>query len=270
MIQKLNPILEEAEKKGRAVGAFTSTNFEILRAIIETAERRKESVIIKHSATFEDEVPLKYMGPVIVELAKKAKVDVCPMLDHCGSVDYIKEGLKMGFTAVMYDGANLPLNENIKLGKEIVSLAKSADANIEAAVGVVGGHKNGEDSSVTNMDELMKFVSEVDIDALAPSVGNTHSVTEKASLNFNLLKEISEKTKLPLVLHGAATLSKEDIRKAIECGVRKVNYFSTAGTKEMMDYLNTTKVFSFVTMSRVVVDAVKKDIDEAMAVFAMK
>ena len=107
MIQKLNPILKEATRKNRGVCAFTATNFEVLTAIIEVAEKRGEPVIIKHSATFEKDVPLKYMGPVIIELASKAKVDICPMLDHCKDTEYIKRGLKMGFTAVMYDGADL-------------------------------------------------------------------------------------------------------------------------------------------------------------------
>ena len=269
MIQKLNPILEEATRKSRAVGAFTATSFEILRAIIEVAEKRGEPVIIKHSTSFEDEVPLKFMGPTIIELAKKAKVDVVPMLDHCKDVDYIKEGLKMGFTAVMYDGADLPFEENIKKGKEIVSLAKSGNANIEASFGFVGGHKS-EKSTLTDVEELMKYLQEVDIDALAPSVGNSHSATDKSDLNFNLLKEISEKTNLPLVLHGASNLSKEDIRKAIECGVRKVNYFSLAGMKELKEYISTTHAFAFTTMTDIVVKAVSKDIEEAMALFSMK
>ena len=269
MIQKLNPILEEATRKNRGVCAFTATNFEILTAIIEVAEKRGEPVIIKHSATFEKDVPLKFMGPVIIELSNKAKVDICPMLDHCKDADYIKQGLKMGFRAVMYDGADLPFEENVKKGKEIVSFAKSADANIEASFGVVGGH-NGEASTITNVDELLKYIKEVDIDALAPSVGNTHSSSESSNIDFDLLKEISEKTNLPLVLHGAANLSKDSIRKAIECGVRKVNYFSKAGTNEVKDYISNTKDISFAAMTNIMVDAIKKDIEEAMAIVSMK
>lgn len=269
MIQKLNPILEMAERKNYGVGAFTATSFEILRAIIEVAEKRNEPVIIKHSATFENEVPLKFMGPVIIELAKKSKVDICPMLDHCKNPNYIKEGLKMGFTAVMYDGADLPFDENVKLGKEMVSLAKSADANIEASFGVVGGHA-GSSSKVTNIDELMKFIKEVDIDALAPSVGNTHDSKEKSELNFELLSEIAEKTHLPLVLHGAGNLNKDDIVKAIKCGVRKFNYFSNAGIKELNQYVSNSKILSYPTMTKIVVEAVSKDIDEIMNVFSMK
>ena len=175
----------------------------------------------------------------------------------------------MGFTAVMYDGADLPFDENVKKGKEIVSLAKSADANIEASFGVVGGH-NGEASIITNVDELLKYIKEVDIDALAPSVGNTHSSTESSNINFDLLKEISEKTNLPLVLHGAANLPMESIRKAIECGVRKVNYFSKAGTKEIKDYVSNNNDISFATMTNIMVNAIKKDIEDAMSIVSMK
>ena len=140
MIQKLNPILEEATRKNRGVGAFTATTFEILRAIIDVAEKRGEPVIIKHSATYEDEVPLKYMGPVIIELSKKAKVDICPMLDHCKDTDYIKQGLKMGFTAVMYDGAELPFEENVKMGKEVVKAVNEAeDMTLVAQIDIYDG-----------------------------------------------------------------------------------------------------------------------------------
>lgn len=268
MIQKLNPILKEAARKGRGVCAFTATNFGILTSIIDVAEKRGEPVIIKHSATFEENVPLKFMGPVIVELANKAKVDICPMLDHCKDFDYIKQGLKMGFKAVMYDGAELPFDENVKMGKEVVSLAKSADANIEASFGVVGGH-NGEKSIITNVDDLLKYINLVDIDALAPSVGNTHEV-KHSDINFDLLKEISEKTNLPLVLHGAATLTKDEIRKAIDCGVRKVNYLSHAGTEELKDYIHSTTDYSLEKMTKIVVDAVKVDFDKAMDIVSMK
>ena len=269
MIQKLNPILKDATRKGRGVCAFTANNFEILTAIIEVAEKRGESVIIKHSATFEEDVPLKIMGPVIIELANKAKVDICPMLDHCKDYDYIKQGLKMGFKAVMYDGASMPFEENVKMGKEVVSLAKSADANIEASFGVVGGHSDDEKSVITNVDELLKYIKLVDIDALAPSVGNTHE-TKHSDLNFALLKEISEKTNLPLVLHGAANLTKDEIRKSIECGVRKINYFSHAGTKELKEYVEKMPDLSLEKMNTIVTNAIKIDVDNAMDIVSMK
>ena len=268
MIQKLNPILEGAERKGRGVCAFTATSFGILTAIIEVAEKRGEPVIIKHSATFEKEVPLKYMGPAIIELSNKAKVDICPMLDHCKDYDYIKQGLKMGFKAVMYDGAGLPFDENVKLGKEVVSFAKSADANIEASFGVVGGH-NGESSTITNVDELLKYIKLVDIDALAPSVGNTHEM-KHSDLDFNLLKEISEKTNLPLVLHGASNLTKDEIRKSIECGVRKINYLSHAGEAEAKEYVKNNPEFTLTKVNDIVRNAVLEDIDKAMEIVSMK
>ena len=89
-------------------------------------------------------------------------------------------------------------------------------------------------------------------------------------MNFDLLKEISEKTNLPLVLHGAGSLPKDEIRKAIECGVRKINYYSNAGVKEIKDYLANNSEVVFTTMMSKVVNAVAKDIEEAMAVFSMK
>lgn len=259
MIQKLNPILEYAERKNHAIGAFTATSFDVLKAYIEIAEKRNEPIIIKHSPTFENEAPLKYMGPVIIELAKRAKVDICPMLDHATDVNYVKEGFKMGFTAVMYDGSNLPYAENVKIGNEVVDLAKAADANIEAAISVVGKD---------NVDEVVKFAKEVDVDCLAPLFRrDSHS---EYALNFDILKEISEKTGLPLVLHGAGHLPKDSIKKAIECGVRKVNYFSLAYVDKLKKYLSDTKIPSLAQMNKIIVDAIAGDVNEAMGIFAAK
>lgn len=269
MIQKLNPILKEAKKKNRAVGAFTATNFEVLRAIIEVAEKRNEPVIIKHSFAYEDEAPLKYMGPAIIELSKKSKVDICPMLDHCKDPVYTKDGLKMGFTAVMYDGTGLSIDDNIKIGNEMVNLAKSADANIEAGIRVDLDYSSG-DGKIKNMDDILKFVRDVDVDALAPLFFNKASNPGEYGMNFKAFKEIAEKTNLPLVLHGAGHMPKEYIKTAIESGISKINYFSVAGINELQHYIKKNPEFSFAAIINHFVNAVARDIDEAMEIMANK
>lgn len=269
MIQKLNPILKEAKKKNRAVGAFTATNFEVLRAIIEVAEKRNEAVIIKHSFSYEDEAPLKYMGPAIIELSKKSKVDICPMLDHCKDLGYTKEGLKLGFTAVMYDGTGLSLDDNIKMGNEMVNIAKSADANIEAGFKVDVDYST-DDGKIININDVLKFVRDVDIDALAPLFFNRANNPGEYDMNFRAFKELSERTNLPLVLHGAGHMPKEYIKIAIASGVSKINYFSVAGVNELEHYIRKNPKFTFTAIINHFVNAVSRDVDEAMEIMANK
>ena len=49
----------------------------------------------------------------------------------------------MGLSSVMFDGSSLPYEENIRMTKEVVKLAKKYDAAVEAKLGSVGGSAMG-------------------------------------------------------------------------------------------------------------------------------
>jgi fructose-bisphosphate aldolase class II len=44
-----------------------------------------------------------------------------------------------------------------------------------------------------------------------------------AQLDFELIQELAEKLKTPLVLHGSSGVSDGDLQKAVQAGMRKVN-----------------------------------------------
>ena len=124
----------------------------------------------------------------------------------------------------------------------------------------------------TDPDEAVKFCKETKIDALAPSFGTAHGIYKsKPILDFDRVKEISIRTRLPLVMHGGSGVSPEDYRKGIECGLRKINYYSymaKAGTQAVAEKLQAGNVLFFHDLALAAQKAMEEDVEKAMRVFA--
>ena len=124
----------------------------------------------------------------------------------------------------------------------------------------------------TDPDEAVEFCKETKIDALAPSFGTAHGIYKnKPILDFDRVKEISIRTRLPLVMHGGSGVSPEDYRKGIECGLRKINYYSymaKAGTQAVIDKLQAGNVLFFHDLALAAQKAMEEDVEKAMRVFA--
>ena len=172
MLVNMNEVLKYAEEKGCCIGAFDTPNLEILMAVIRAAEKRGEPVIIQHAQLHEKEMPIRIIGPIMVRMAEDAKVPVCAMLDHGEDMDYVKLALDLGFTAVMIDGSSKPYEENVRLTREAVALAREYGANVEAEIGIVTGHEGKEfhidepGDAYTDPDLAARFVRDTGIDCL--------------------------------------------------------------------------------------------------------
>ena len=86
-------------------------------------------------------------------------------------METIKLALDLGFTSVMFDGSKYPLDENIARTKEVVKLAKSYGADVEAEIGRVGGAEGdykSVDVLVTSVEEAKRFAEESGIAMLPP------------------------------------------------------------------------------------------------------
>lgn len=124
----------------------------------------------------------------------------------------------------------------------------------------------------TDPDEAVEFCKETQIDALAPSFGTAHGIYKnKPILDFDRVKEIAIRTRLPLVMHGGSGVSPEDYRKGIECGLRKINYYSymaKAGTQAVIDRLQAGNVVFFHDLALAAQKAMEEDVEKALRVFA--
>lgn len=233
MLVNLNEVLEYAEKHNVAVGSFNTPNLENMLAVIRSAEELNVPVIIMHAEIHEPYSHLDDIGPIMVLMAKKDKVPVCVHLDHCEHIDYLKRALDIGFTSIMIDASSKSYEENVRLTKETVALSHPLGASVEAEIGVLGGREAGDARPLTKeemyTDPLLaeRFVKETGIDALACSFGTAHGIYKsKPELDFPRIEKIKELVKIPLVMHGGSGVSPEDYIKAIDKGVRKINYYS--------------------------------------------
>ncbi|MBO5497687.1 MAG: class II fructose-bisphosphate aldolase, partial [Clostridia bacterium] len=125
MLVNLIEILRLAEEKKSAAGAFNTPNLECVNAVVAAAERLRVPVILMHAQIHEEASPLRKIGPVMVRAAENARVPVCVHLDHCESLDYMRQALDLGFTGVMYDGSTLPYGENLANTQKAVALAEA-------------------------------------------------------------------------------------------------------------------------------------------------
>lgn len=233
MLVNLEYVLKIAEEKNCAIGSFNTPNLENMIAVISAAEELNVPVIIMHAQCHEEYAPLDIVGPIMLLMAKRAKVPVCVHLDHCEDLNYLKRAINIGFTSVMIDASSLSYDENVKMTKEAVCLAHPKNISVEAEIGVLGGREAGnqkpltKEEMYTDPDLAKKFVDDTNIDALACSFGTAHGIYKvKPELDFDRIQRINKLCNLPLVMHGGSGVSSEDYVKAIKCGVRKINYYS--------------------------------------------
>ena len=232
MLITLKNILKMAESKDMAIAAFNVTSLEGVLAVIEAAEDEDTPVILQFAnAAHSKYISLEDIGRVMVVFADKSKVPVCVHLDHGNNFDEIKRALDLGFTSIMYDGSELSLKQNIANTKYAKILADEYGASIEAELGSMGTEGENENilGAYTDPEVARVFVNETGIDALAASFGTVHGIYKSSpNLDFDIISGIRKLCGIPVVMHGGSGISDSDFKKCIDCGVRKINYYTYA------------------------------------------
>lgn len=273
MLVTLKNILKIAEAKKCAIGSFNTPNFESLKAVLSAAEELDQPVIIMHAQVHEEMrlCRMDEIAPIMLFMADRASVPVCVHLDHGTDLDYVKKGLGLGFTSVMYDGSTLPDELNFANTSIAVEMAKKTGASVEAEIGSMGARESGEssgDSIYTSPEAAKRFSEETEIDALACAFGTAHGIyLKEPKLDFERLAGIKKVSDVPIVMHGGSGVSHEDYRKVISLGVRKINYY-TYMAKAGAEAVSNKTYGQFHDLSREATEAMKNDVKAAMEVFA--
>ena len=229
MIVNMIEMLENAKKGSYAVPHFNINNLEWAKYILEEMENLGRPVILGVS-----EGASKYMGgfKVVADMVKalvsslNITIPVCLHVDHGSSFEVCKEAIDAGFSSVMIDASKYPLEENIRITKEVVSYAHERGVSVEAEVGHIGGSEDNVSASSFNatLEEALALCNETQIDAIAPALGSVHGLYKgEPNLDFTLMQEMKEKLPVPMVLHGGTGIDDEKITKAIACGISKIN-----------------------------------------------
>ena len=190
MLVSMKEMLEDARKNRYAIPAFDISNYEMMRAVLETCEEEGSPALLMGLG-----VDLEGKGlPLITSMVKEAsnyfKIPVCFHLDHATDFDFIKSACDVGFSSVMFDGSVLPFEENAEKTLQVINYAHSKGITVEAELGHVGNASVGSISetgtdtdpgeTLTVPEEVARFVEITDVDALAVGEGaaNIHATND--------------------------------------------------------------------------------------------
>ncbi|MFH0819599.1 MAG: class II fructose-1,6-bisphosphate aldolase [bacterium] len=234
MLVHIKEIVPRARRDGYAIGAFNTVNLEVTLAIIRAAVAKHSPIIVQVSETTIKYAGLKPITHIVETIAKNEAVNV-PValhLDHGKSFRSVAECINSGFSSIMIDASDLPLDENIVLTKQAVDYARKRDVWAQGEIGRVKGIEEAisvseREASMTTPEEAMTFVQKTGVDTLAVAIGNVHGIWKMRKgvpkLDLKRLKDISREITIPLVLHGASGLPQDEIQKAIAAGITIIN-----------------------------------------------
>ncbi len=201
--------------------------YDLTRAIFEVAEEENSPVIFGAYEANLQYRGYEYAGMQMRFFAERAIVPIAIHLDHGHSVDACRQAIAAGFTSVMIDGSHLPIDENVRLAREAVAIAKPQNVTVEAEVGELAKlNPDGSMADVKNVSdpEDVRKMCETGIDMLAVGIGNAHGFYKDApNIRFDMLEKYAEVATVPLVLHGSTGLADNVIDRCVKMGMAKVN-----------------------------------------------
>lgn len=242
MLVRMDDILKKAKEEGYGVAAPNVYNDISVRACYETADKLNAPVILDCAG-----LPFLEETADIVRFYERKYPNVVAALnlDHGGPFDEIVCAIKYGFTSVMIDRSTLAFDDNVLEVKEVVKIAHAANVSVEAELGHVGQgfeYEETRDAGLTKKEDALSFIEQTGVDCLAVAVGTSHGAYKGTPhLEFELLADLHKSISIPLVLHGGSGTGDENLKRAVETGIQKINLFtdlSSAAMKAMIEYLD--------------------------------
>lgn len=237
MLVSMKEMLADAKKNHYAIPAFDVSNYEMMKAVLETCEEEKSPALLMTLGCDTEGRNLQLISSMIRGASDYFKIPICLHMDHATDIDFIKYGCDNGYSSVMYDGSVLPFEENARNTAIVTEYAHKKGITVEAELGHVGNASVGSVSetgtdtdpgeSLTVPEEVAKFVEITDVDALAIAIGTSHGVYQKTpELRIDRLKEITAVCDRPMVLHGGSGTPNDQMQNAIHHGITKINIYS--------------------------------------------
>ena len=242
----MTDMLAKAKVGKYAIGQFNLITCEFAQAIAETAEEERSPVIFGAG-----EMAIRYMGldnlvATARIAAERVRVPVALHLDHGSSFEVVMRCIRAGFSSVMFDGSKYPLEENIRLTRQVVEAAHAVGVSVEAELGAIGGTEDDhtvadEDANLADPDEAILFWERTRVDALAMNVGSAHGMYKREpNIRIGNIRKVAAAIDAPIVLHGGSGIPDDQIVQAIEAGIGKINVNTEnviAYTQVVRDYL---------------------------------
>jgi ketose-bisphosphate aldolase len=222
-------LCDQAATKGFGIPALNNNGgtYDIGRAIIEACEELQSPLIIQCYEPNLEYRGFDYAGQLMKFLAADSTIPMAIALDHGKTPVSVMRAVKAGFSHVMIDYADKPLEQNVRGTQEIINLVRPLGISVEAEIGhiIKSSDASGQRATTVSVAEAQEFTSKVDVDLLAVAVGTTHGIfKEQHGIDFGLISKLRAAVKPPLVLHGTCGVSMADISQSVKAGMTKINF----------------------------------------------
>ena len=265
--EQYKAMLDRAKEGGFAYPSINVTGSQTLNAALQGfAEAESDGIIqvsvgtalyLSGNAVQNRFAGSKALAQYAHEVAQHYSISVALHTDHCPAEnldDWVRplladaierrgRGLEPLYQSHMWDGSAVPLDENLRVARELLDLSMEADTILEIEVGVIGGEEDGVSHEIN--EQLYSTVDDAraTIAALgagergrymtALTFGNVHGVYNPDSVHLRpeILAEIQsvvgaetgQDKPFDLVFHGGSGSSAADIASAVASGVIKMN-----------------------------------------------
>lgn len=225
-------LVAAAKEGGYAVPAINIFDDLSIRAVVAAAEEIGSPVILQTSVKTVQSIGAMQLVRVVHAAARNANVSVALHLDHCPDRAVITQAIAAGWSSVLFDASDRPLEQARRETAEVVAQAHDAgvsvESEIENIIGVEDGVGSDEARHSYSVSELVEVAHETGTDMLAPALGTAHGLYKADPLlRVDRVRELRKLTDMPIVLHGGTGLADEDFRAFIDAGISKIN-ISTA------------------------------------------
>ena len=238
MIVSMAELLQDARARQYAVAMPIAWNHESTQAVIRAAEEMRSPVIMGAGYKPGIELWMEYARP----WCERAGVPIAINQDHGRTFASAVHCIRMGFSSIMIDRSTLPFEENIAQVKEITAIAHAVGVSVEAELGHVANAETYEtvlahpdkdaqssdpDAALTDPQQAAEFVRRTGIDALAVAIGTAHGhYIGTPHSDFDRLAQLRAAVDVPLVLHGGSGTGDENLARAAQNGICKVNLYT--------------------------------------------
>jgi len=236
----MKEILRNAQKEHYAIGSFNFSTAEILKAIVAAAQELRSPVIVSTSEGEAGFIGMREAAALVEAWRHATKLPIILNLDHGKSLAAIKDAVAAGYNAVHFDGSSLDYETNVRQTNEAVKFVRQISYEADKEIIVEGelGYLRGSSSlhsekleirpsDLTSPEQALDFIERTGVDSLAVVIGNAHGVFSagEEKLYLDRLAEINKivGNKVFLVLHGGSGIGADDIKKAVETGIVKIN-----------------------------------------------
>lgn len=273
-------ILEKATKEGWALGAFNAGSLEIVKAVVQAAQKYLAPVIAETSAGEAEHFGMDNFLDVVANFRQTSQIPILTNFDHGPGLEECQKAIEAGYSLVHFDGSNLPIEENVKITKALALQAHEKGILIEAEMDKIMGESRPHEEmaetiqasgSYTDPGRAADFVAQANCDILAVFVGNIHGTYQsQKKLDLERLRQIREKVPCFLSLHGGSGIVEEDIMAALKMGIVKVNVnteLRVALRETLENVLRGSDEVAIYKIMTPVIAAVQKVVEEKIKLF---